>query len=165
MQDSKDPEIASSTRGILVTGAGSGVGRGLCQCLARRQHRLVCTDLRMEAAQETVRLVGTGVFASAHVLDVTNSSSIAQLLSDVCSDQIDVVINNAGLQHVESIETFPEEKWDQLIDVMLKGTFLLTRALLPRMREHGFGRSSTLARFTRWSHRRTKRPMWRRNMG
>jgi 3-hydroxybutyrate dehydrogenase len=50
------------------------------------------------------------------------------------------LINNAGLQHVSAIEDFPVAKWDQLTDVMLKGAFLLTRAMLPGMRFRGFGR-------------------------
>jgi NAD(P)-dependent dehydrogenase (short-subunit alcohol dehydrogenase family) len=53
---------------------------------------------------------------------------------------MDTLINNAGLQHVAKLEEFPVEKWDLLIDVMLKGTFLMTRAVLPGMGSRGFGR-------------------------
>jgi 3-hydroxybutyrate dehydrogenase len=53
---------------------------------------------------------------------------------------VDVLINNAGLQHVAPLEEFPMEKWDQLVQVMLTGTARLTRALLPGMREQAFGR-------------------------
>ncbi len=49
-------------------------------------------------------------------------------------------INNAGLQHVARVAEYPLEKWDRLMDVMLRGTFLMTQAVLPRMRAHGFGR-------------------------
>lgn len=51
-----------------------------------------------------------------------------------------VLINNAGLQHVAPLESFPQAKWDQLLEVMLHGTCRMTRALLPGMRERGFGR-------------------------
>lgn len=78
--------------------------------------------------------------ASAHAIDVASSAAIEHFLQSIGGNHIDVVINNAGLQHVSGINEFPEEKWDLLIDVMLKGPFLLSRALLPRMRENGFGR-------------------------
>jgi 3-hydroxybutyrate dehydrogenase len=53
---------------------------------------------------------------------------------------IDVLINNAGLQHVSGVEEFPLEKWDLLLNVMLKGPFLMSRAVLPGMRARGYGR-------------------------
>jgi 3-hydroxybutyrate dehydrogenase len=53
---------------------------------------------------------------------------------------IDVLVNNAGLQHVAGVEEFPLEKWDLLLNVMLKGPFLMSRAVLPGMRARGFGR-------------------------
>ena len=61
-------------------------------------------------------------------------------MSSLGDARIDVLINNAGLQHVSPIEQFPEARWDTLIDVMLKGPFLLTQAVLPRMRQANFGR-------------------------
>jgi 3-hydroxybutyrate dehydrogenase len=53
---------------------------------------------------------------------------------------VDVLINNAGLQHVSRLEEFPPERWRQLLAVMLTGAALMTRAVLPRMRTQGFGR-------------------------
>jgi 3-hydroxybutyrate dehydrogenase len=53
---------------------------------------------------------------------------------------VDVLVNNAGLQHVAKVEDFPTAKWDELVDVMLRGVFLMTRAVLPGMRSRGFGR-------------------------
>jgi 3-hydroxybutyrate dehydrogenase len=61
-------------------------------------------------------------------------------MRDRSETTIDTLINNAGLQHVAKLEEFQVEKWDLLIDVMLKGTFLMTRAVLPGMRSRGFGR-------------------------
>ena len=58
----------------------------------------------------------------------------------MADDPPDVLINNAGLQHVAPLEEFPPEKWQQLIAVMLTGAALLTRAALPAMRRKGFGR-------------------------
>jgi 3-hydroxybutyrate dehydrogenase len=62
------------------------------------------------------------------------------MVQSLGDQRVDVLINNAGLQHVSRLEEFPESKWDQLLDVMLKGPYLLTKALLPRMKQQGFGR-------------------------
>jgi 3-hydroxybutyrate dehydrogenase len=119
---------------ILITGAGSGLGRGLSQRLAREGHTIIATDLDLAAVQETVATLGAG--ASALELDVTAESAGAAL----AERPVDVLINNAGLQHVAPLEEFPPAKWQQLIDVMLTGTMRMTRACLPGMRARGFGR-------------------------
>lgn len=122
---------------ILITGAGSGIGKGLAQSLAAERHSLLVTDLRQQAAElvaEEIRAAGGK--ADARALDVSDADSIAAL----AGESVDVLINNAGLQHVAPIEAFPPEKFDQLIQVMLTGAAMLTRAVLPGMREQGFGR-------------------------
>jgi 3-hydroxybutyrate dehydrogenase len=127
--------------GILITGAGSGVGRGIAQALAAKGHRLFLTDLHLDAVNETIHLMQSGqANASAHAVDVTSSGQVRTFIEAIGDQRIDILINNAGLQHVAGVEEFPETKWDLLIDVMLKGPFLLTQALLPRMRKQGFGR-------------------------
>jgi 3-hydroxybutyrate dehydrogenase len=126
---------------VLVTGAGSGLGRGLSLCLARHGHALLTTDINLESARETVsQIVNAGGHADAYALDVTSEDDIHRFVEEIGQRRIDVLINNAGLQHVSKVESFPIEKWDRLIDVMLKGAFLMTRAILPRMRAQGFGR-------------------------
>jgi len=122
---------------VLITGAGSGLGRGLSQCMAREGHSVVAADLNLEGAQETVAELGDATGScSALALDVTSDADVAAL------DQrpVDVLINNAGLQYVASLEEFPQATWDRLIDVMLAGAVRLTRACLPGMRQRGFGR-------------------------
>jgi 3-hydroxybutyrate dehydrogenase len=127
--------------GILITGAGSGLGRGLAQALAAKDRHLFLADFHLDAVRETVRLMDADAgTASAHALDVTSSDQVHALLQATGDAPIDVLINNAGLQFVAGIDEFPEARWDQLIDVMLKGPFLLTQAVLPRMRQRGFGR-------------------------
>lgn len=124
---------------ILLTGAGSGLGRGLALQLAAAGHRLFICDINMNGLRETAALCGDGRM-STHQLDVTSADQIRQLADGLASEGVQVLINNAGLQHVSPMAEFPEEKWDLLLDVMLKGPFLLTRALLPGMREANFGR-------------------------
>lgn len=130
--------------GVLITGAGSGVGRGLALSLASAGHRIVVTDQSLDRAMETVRLVceaaAGAARVSAHELDVTDPASISALQAELGGVAIDVLINNAGLQHVSRIEDFPPERWELLIDVMLTGAMRMSRAVLPGMRKAGFGR-------------------------
>lgn len=128
-------------RTILITGAGSGLGRGLGLCLAREGHTILATDLRPDAARETVaQIEAAGGKAHAHALDVTSEESIERFVSGLGEARIDVLVNNAGVQHVAGIGEFSSEKWDLLMDVMLKGAFLMSRAVVPIMRARGFGR-------------------------
>jgi 3-hydroxybutyrate dehydrogenase len=130
-----------SKRSILITGAGSGLGRGLSLWLARRGHTILATDLHPAEAQETVAQIKEfGGTAEAHGLDVTSEDEILAFFRRLGERRVDVLVNNAGVQHVSRVEEFPVTQWDLLMDVMLKGTFLMTRAVLSRMRTQGFGR-------------------------
>ena len=126
---------------IVITGAGSGLGRGLGLHFARCGHRLFLTDRDLAAVRETITLLGSDAArASAHELDVTSAEQVQAFFAAIGDEPIDVLVNNAGLQHVSPLEEFSEQRWDQLLDVMLKGAFLMTRAVLPKMRRAGFGR-------------------------
>lgn len=125
---------------ILITGAGSGIGAGIAADLAKAGHTILATDLDGSAAEATAAAItAAGGTAEAHALDVTSDADVDRLVSEL-DGAVDVLVNNAGLQHVARLEDFPMEKWDQLVQVMLTGTARLTRALLPGMRERGFGR-------------------------
>jgi 3-hydroxybutyrate dehydrogenase len=125
---------------ILITGAGSGIGAGIASELARAGHEIIATDLNPDAARATaVQIVENGGKAAGFTLDVTSAESMTRLLDEL-DGPVDVLINNAGIQHVSKLEDFPPEKWDLLIQVMLVGVARLTRALLPGMRERAFGR-------------------------
>ncbi|MBD9376541.1 MULTISPECIES: 3-hydroxybutyrate dehydrogenase [Pseudoxanthomonas] len=128
------------TLSILVTGAASGIGAGVASRLAEAGHHLIISDLD-PAAAETVAagIRAAGGSAESVALDVTSDDSVAAALAAI-SRPVDVLVNNAGLQHVSPLEEFPLGKWDFLIQVMLVGVARLTRAVLPGMRQRGFGR-------------------------
>ena len=129
-----------TSRCILITGAGSGIGAGIASELARAGHHLVVTDVNLGAAQAVADGINAhGGSAEAWVLDVTSDDSVAAAL-DALSRPVEVLVNNAGLQHVAPLEEFPIAKWDFLVQVMLVGVARLTRAVLPGMRGRGFGR-------------------------
>jgi 3-hydroxybutyrate dehydrogenase len=119
----------ATSRTILVTGAGSGLGRGLVEHFLAAGHRVVATDIVAAAGPPPVR-----------PLDVTSDADVAT----VAGLPVDVLVNNAGLQHVAPLEEFPQERWNRLVDVMLGGAVRLTRAVLPGMRQRGYGRIVTI---------------------
>ena len=126
-------------RCILITGAGSGIGAGIAAELASAGHHLVVTDVNPDAAEGVAASIrDAGGSAEALALDVTSDDSVAAALAAV-SRPVEVLVNNAGLQHVAPLEEFPIAKWDFLVQVMLVGVARLTRAVLPGMRERGSG--------------------------
>ena len=127
-------------RSILITGAGSGIGQGVALELARLGHHLIATDLDAEAAQRTAELIRAAQgSAEGHALDVTSDDSVAALLGAL-KRPVEVLVNNAGLQHVAPLEEFPIARWNLLVQVMLVSVARLTQALLPGMRARGYGR-------------------------
>ena len=129
-----------TARTILISGAGSGIGAGLAFELAAAGHHVIATDLDGAAAEATARdIAGRNGSAEGHALDVTSDESVAALMLSL-AHPVDVLVNNAGLQHVAALEDFPIAKWDLLVQVMLTGAARLTRAVITGMRERGFGR-------------------------
>jgi len=116
--------------------------------LAKAGHTLIATDYSLDAATKVANEIndaqsGAKNQAIALGLDVSDQGAIDQIV-DVLAEKgihkVDVLINNAGLQHVSPLEDFEMERWSYLVQVMLTGVAGLTRALLPKMREQGFGR-------------------------
>ena len=129
---------------ILVTGAGSGIGEGIAHGLAQAGHTVVVTDVAREPAEAVAEAIRQqGGQAHALALNVTDQAQIDGLVDALDAEGIagvDVLINNAGLQHVSPLESFEMDRWSHLVDVMLTGAAAVTRALLPGMRARGFGR-------------------------
>ncbi len=125
---------------IMITGAASGIGAGLATELARGGHHVIVSDVERAGTDGVVaRIRDDGGSVEAVALDVTSDDSVAAALRAL-SRPPDVLVNNAGLQHVAPLEEIAMAKWDLLVQVMLTGVARLTRAVLPGMRERGFGR-------------------------
>ncbi|USD28751.1 3-hydroxybutyrate dehydrogenase [Pseudoalteromonas sp. SCSIO 43201] len=123
----------------LITGAASGIGRYIAMALSKQDYSLLLVDLNLAQAQTVAEsIVSEGGNAQAFALNIANKQDIADFIRQ--HDNIDVLINNAGVQHVEALEHFPEDKWQLLQDVMLTGPAMLCKAVLPHMRKGGFGR-------------------------
>lgn len=130
-----------SQRNILITGAGSGIGLGMAETMAAQGHFIWCSDISQERAETAVNAIhAQGGQAAPLVLDVSQQLSIEPLAKNTADQPVDVLINNAGLQFVSRLEDFPPDRFAYLIQVMLTGPAMLARAVLPGMRQRGFGR-------------------------
>jgi 3-hydroxybutyrate dehydrogenase len=127
-------------RTILVTGAASGIGAGVASELSQAGHHVIVSDLRREDVERVAgQIRAAGGSAEAVTLDVTSDESVTAAFASL-TRPVDVLVNNAGLQHVAPLTDLPMPRWEFLIQVMLVGVARLTRAVLPAMRQRGFGR-------------------------
>ncbi|KTF13728.1 3-hydroxybutyrate dehydrogenase [Pseudoalteromonas sp. H105] len=125
---------------VLITGAASGIGFYIAEQLAKAGHHIIVTDLHQHSAEQAAaNIVDQGGNAQGFALNVADSTAI-ELFFNEFKMPIDVLINNAGVQHVAKLEDFPADKWQFLQQVMLVGPAMTTKAVLPRMREQDFGR-------------------------
>ena len=132
--------MESRVKTVLITGAGGGIGRGMAEALAGAGLDVVVADLDEAAARSAAdAILGRGGRAEAIGLDVRDDGAVRRAVSGL-ERAPDALINNAGLQCVARLEAFPQEDWERLIDVMLNGACRMTRAVLPGMRERGWGR-------------------------
>lgn len=129
------------TRNILITGGASGIGFGIGQHLGELGHTILIADISLARAQDAAsKLIKQRISAKAIQLDVGDPEQIALLPERLLPDKVDILINNAGIQHIARLEEFPSNKWQSLINVMLVGPALLSKAFLPNMRDNNFGR-------------------------
>ena len=128
------------SRRVFITGASSGIGKGIAQHLAKNHDVIIsdCSEAAVMQAQKELKQQGCVV--RAQVFDVCSSEDLAGLKNMAENQGIDVLINNAGIQYVKPLEDFPADKWQQLINVMLVGPAMTTRAVLPAMKAGNFGR-------------------------
>jgi 3-hydroxybutyrate dehydrogenase len=123
---------------VLITGATGGIGFAIASQFASAGHEVVIADLNQVSIDRCVaQLRQQGFAAQGIVLDVTDTDAISRCAAMFA---VDVLVNNAGIQHVARLEDFPPEKWQLLLNVMLSGPAMLSRALLPGMRQRNFGR-------------------------
>lgn len=120
-----------SGRTALVTGGGSGIGRACAIRLAAAGAQVLVLDRNLEAAKAVAAEAG----GQAEEIDLAHPEAIEQL-----DREIDIVVNNAGLQHVSPVEEFPGERFAYIQRVMVEAPFRIIRHALPHMYERGWGR-------------------------
>ncbi len=135
--------VSDGTRVAIVTGGGGGLGGACCAALARRGMRVAVIDRdEADAAATVAELPGAASRHLAAAMDVTEGTSVAAGLACVAErlGEASVLVNAAGIVSANRFEDITEDEWDAVLDVSVKGSFLLTRACLPAMRGAGYGR-------------------------
>jgi 3-hydroxybutyrate dehydrogenase len=132
MTESAEPASYLAGRRVLVTGGASGIGAACALRFAAAGAAVVVADLNEAGAKQVASSAG----GEAAVVDLADPSFDAAALAGAA----DIIVNNAGVQHVAPVEDFPEEKFRLLLALMLEAPFRLVRAALPHMYEQQFGR-------------------------
>lgn len=134
----------------IVTGSTSGIGLGIAEALAAAGANIVLNGLGApEQASELQRSIAAkhGVKVHFNAADMSNAASIASMAHEVLAQfgSIDIVVNNAGIQHVAPVDEFPVDKWDAILAINLTAAFHLTRLALPSMKRQRWGRVINVA--------------------
>ncbi|WP_354639823.1 3-hydroxybutyrate dehydrogenase [Kitasatospora camelliae] len=125
------PPLPLRGRTALVTGAASGIGRACAEALAEAGARVHLVDLSAGPAEELAARIG----GTAHIADLSDPEAV-EALPAAC----DIVVNNAGLQHVAPLHEFPVERFTFMQRVMVEAPFRILRRTLPHMYARGWGR-------------------------
>lgn len=134
----------------LVTGSTSGIGLGIARALAQRGAHVVTNgfgDLDASRAELEPLVHATGASLLHHGADLSDPAQIAAMHAEITTrlGGIDVLVNNAGIQHVSPTEAFSGDRWDAVLAVNLSAAFHTTRLSLPHMRQKNWGRIVNVA--------------------
>jgi 3-oxoacyl-[acyl-carrier protein] reductase len=127
----------------IVTGSARGLGAAMARRLAEEGARVVVTDIQAELAHATAEaLRQAGLQAHCVVADITKAAEVQRLVDETVATfgGVHVLVNNAGMPRDKYLVKMSEDDWDRVMDVMLKGAFLATRAVMPHFIEQGWGR-------------------------
>jgi 3-hydroxybutyrate dehydrogenase len=130
----------------LVTGSTSGIGLGLAKALARQGANIVLNGFG-DVDGPKAEVTALGVKVAYHGADMSKPSEIEDMMKFAGAQfgRVDVLVNNAGIQHVAPVHDFPPEKWDAIIAINLSSAFHATRLALPAMRAANWGRIINVA--------------------
>jgi 3-hydroxybutyrate dehydrogenase len=133
---------------VFITGAARGIGFEIGEHFAQNGAKVVLSDINQEGLDEAVEeLKGRGFDTIGIKCDVTSEDDVKAGIDKTVEHygRIDVLINNAGIQHVAPIEEFPIEKFELLIKIMLTAPFIATKFAFPHMKKQKFGRIINMA--------------------
>lgn len=122
----------------LVTGAASGIGLAIAQSLSAEGHQVILSDINIVEGEKQAKRLDADFICADLSLQIDCKNLVEQVVSKY--ERLDILINNGGFQHVSSIEDFPEETWDKMIQVLLTAPFLLIKYAWPTMKKNGWGR-------------------------
>lgn len=127
----------------IITGGGTGIGRGIALEFSKEGARVVVSGRRIEPLNETVNQIqaqgGTAITIQA---DVSSSKQVNQMVEKIITEfgRIDILVNNAGIYLPHDALSTTEEEWDKVMAIDLKGVWLCSKACLPQMLKQGEGK-------------------------
>lgn len=153
----------SSPKSVLITGAAGGLGRSFAQGFGARGYSVAVADLNIDGAKETARLLTKeGVKAQAFDVDVTDVDStkaLATAVAEFAGGTIDVLVNNAAIYATVTrspLEEIDPKEWDLVMNVNLKGPWLMTKAVSPYFGEQGrvvnISSATVFSGSAQWAH-------------
>src|SRR6266480_517404 len=146
-------ESRHSGKVAIITGAAIGNGRACAELLASEGAQVIIADL--DEAKETIAAIDAIPAAKKGLsiqTDITDEKKVSKLIAKVKDEfgRIDILINNAGLYEEEPFDLLTFESWKQMLEINLHGLFLMSKAVLPPMKAHNFGRIINMSSNTIW---------------
>jgi NAD(P)-dependent dehydrogenase (short-subunit alcohol dehydrogenase family) len=133
-----------ATKVAIVTGAASGIGLGIAQLFVKEGAKVVFSDINKSGKEAADAAGKKALFVEC---DISNTESVKKLVTRTLEafGMIDILINNAGILYQKPISETSDQEWNAVINVNLKGPFLLTREVLPVFEKHGKGKIVNIA--------------------
>ena len=130
-----------AAKNAIITGGASGIGKSVCQRLAKEGAGVVVLDLNVEAARQTVHEIEEqGGKAQAVGCDISDTERVHGIIGEILARQpIDILVNSAGIAHIGNIEATTEADLDRLYSINVKGTYNAMAAVVPSMKRRGHG--------------------------
>jgi NAD(P)-dependent dehydrogenase (short-subunit alcohol dehydrogenase family) len=118
---------------VIITGAAAGIGQATAIAFAEKDARVVVADREVKKGKETSSLIGGDAFFIE--INVANSESVKNMVKEITKrfGRIDILVNNAGIYYQGDVIETPEEEWDKVIAVNLKGVYLCSHYVIPVM--------------------------------
>ncbi|MBN8412550.1 3-hydroxybutyrate dehydrogenase [Halomonas sp. DP8Y7-1] len=147
--ESQRTRLMPQQKTAIITGSTSGIGLGIAEGFAKAGINLVINGIEAASDVEATRLElekhGVKVvYDNANMMEPSEISAMHKR-AEATFGAVDIIVNNAGIQHVAPVDEFPEDKWNAIIAINMNSAFHLTKAALPGMKARGWGRVINIA--------------------